>query len=410
VRIVIATFHRNLVGGTEKYLQAILPALINRGHQVALLYEIPFDPMRESVDPPEASLTGWCLAELGVAAAMRAVSEWKPDVVYNQGLQDGDLEDALLDSLPTVLFAHGYYGTCGTGSKCHSFPQIRPCNRRFGPACLLLHYPRRCGALDPREAWHTYKRQAHRRARLSDYRAILVASAHMRDEFLRHGLSGDQVQLAPLPNLEIAQQSTQPEPATPPWRILMIGRLTAVKGGHYLIPAIAQASKTLNRPLKLTIAGDGPERIRLESVARRLQISVEFTGWVDTPGKIELLRKTDLLAAPSVWPEPFGLVGLEAACLGVPAVGYAVGGVPDWLVPGLTGELAPGDPPSIEGLADAIVRALRIQSHYADLCQGARQFSRNFTLEAHLAKLEPALTFQTSGSLMKSGSLVKMEL
>ena len=123
MRIVIATFNRDLVGGTEKYLQAILPALIKRGHQVALLYEIPFNPRRESIDPPEASMTAWCLAELGVGAAMQSVTQWKPDVVYNQGLQDGDLEDALLDTFPAVLFAHGYYGTCGTGSKCHSFPR-----------------------------------------------------------------------------------------------------------------------------------------------------------------------------------------------------------------------------------------------------------------------------------------------
>ena len=58
---------------------------------------------------------------------------------------------------------------------------------------------------------------------------------------------------------------------------------------------------------------------------------------------------------PSVWPEPFGLVGIEAGCVGLPAAGFGVGGIPDWLRPGETGELASrkstnGEQP---GLADA---------------------------------------------------------
>jgi glycosyltransferase involved in cell wall biosynthesis len=81
-------------------------------------------------------------------------------------------------------------------------------------------------------------------------------------------------------------------------------------------------------------------------------------------------------------------------------VGYAVGGIPDWLIPGETGELAPGDPPTVAGLADAIVRALESAAHHAELQRGARQLARRFTLEAHLTKLELALMHGRTTPLM----------
>jgi glycosyltransferase involved in cell wall biosynthesis len=142
------------------------------------------------------------------------------------------------------------------------------------------------------------------------------------------------------------------------------------------------------------IAGDGPERRKLEELAHRSGVDAEFTGWVQTTRKVELMRQAELLAVPSLWPEPFGLVGVEAGSLGVPAVAYAVGGVTDWLIAGETGEPAPGDPPTVAGLTDAIVRALADRDHYAKLCLGAWKFAKGFALEPHIAQLEAILGAQ----------------
>lgn len=123
-------------------------------------------------------------------------------------------------------------------------------------------------------------------------------------------------------------------------------------------------------------------------MASRLGVEVEFAGWVSGDRREEVITQSDLLAVPSLWPEPFGLVGLEAACLGVPAVGYAVGGIPEWLIPGVSGELAPGNPPTVEGLSAAIVRALEDHEHYHRLSLGAWKTSQQFSLSSHLDKLE----------------------
>jgi glycosyltransferase involved in cell wall biosynthesis len=236
-----------------------------------------------------------------------------------------------------------------------------------------------------------FRRQSQFNSGLSRFQGILVASGHMHQEFQQHGVSPDKLYLVPLPTTDIIPQAIAPIRKMPQGRILFIGRLTDLKGADYLIRAMPIVAKQIGPRLTLTIAGEGPERRRLTDLAQRLGLPVEFTGWMRTPQKMDLMRHADLLAVPSLWPEPFGLVGLEAACLGLPAVGYAVGGIPDWLIPGRSGELAPGDPPSVEGLAEAIVRALADPDHYASLCRGAWETATEFTQEAHLAKLEPIL-------------------
>ena len=129
----------------------------------------------------------------------------------------------------------------------------------------------------------------------------------------------------------------------------------------------------------------------LRELARREGVDAEFRGWLD-PGELRALYRTaELLAVPSLWPEPFGLVGIEAGCVGLPSVGFAVGGIPDWLIPGVSGECAPGTRPTAATLSSAIIRALRDPDHYAALRRGAWETARRFTVDRHMTVLERAL-------------------
>ncbi len=389
MRLLIATSHRNMVGGAEKYLQEILPCLARRGHELALLYEYRFDSSKERIDPRNIQIPCLGIAEAGSQAGLRFVRDWQPDVVYSQGLEAVDLQSTLLTQYPTVFYAHNYVGTCVSGEKCHAFPTPRPCDRRFGPACLALYYPRRCGGLNPITMLQMYRRSAERNAQLGKFAAILVASAHMQREYARHGVPAQNIHLVPYPN-----ESEEIRPASGSGsrdRLLFVGRITKLKGVDKLLRALPLAEKQLGRPLALTVAGDGPERRRLEEMARRNQLNAEFAGWVGRGRRADLIARADLLVAPSLWPEPFGLVGIEAGAHGIPAVAYQVGGIPDWLIAGYSGELAPGDPPTADGLAQAIVRALSDPLHYAALGRGAREVAARFTLAAHLSKLESTL-------------------
>lgn len=207
MRILIATSHRNFAGGVEKYLQGILPCLAQRGHELAFVYEYRFDPQKERVDSQDLGIPSCGIAEAGFAAAWRFVRDWKPEVVYSQGLESAGFQSVLLNEYPTVFYAHNYVGTCISGEKCHAFPSAQPCGRTFGPACLVLYYPRRCGGLNPITMWKMFERSAENHGQLQKYAAILVASAHMRREYERHGVSPDKIHLAALPNPSEGQES-----------------------------------------------------------------------------------------------------------------------------------------------------------------------------------------------------------
>jgi len=75
----------------------------------------------------------------------------------------------------------------------------------------------------------------------------------------------------------------------------------------------------------------------------------------------------------------------------VPAAAFDVGGISQWLKAGISGHLAPGNPPTPAGLAAAIVRCLADPGHYASLRRGAVEVSAQFTMDRHLSDLESVL-------------------
>lgn len=119
----------------------------------------------------------------------------------------------------------------------------------------------------------------------------------------------------------------RPEPADAPM-ILYVGRLEKRKGVNFLLQAfrILQASMPGAR---LVIAGDGPDREKLELLAEDLQLQhVDFKGFVSEAEKLELLATCDLFCSPAIYGESFGLVLLEAMASGAVTVagnnaGYA---------------------------------------------------------------------------------------
>ncbi|HZB24776.1 MAG TPA: glycosyltransferase family 4 protein [Vicinamibacterales bacterium] len=386
MRILVATWTARQVGGAETYLARTLAALVAAGHDVMLCCETdePDDRPRFAVPAEVETLRSLASSP---AVTMARLAEWQPEVVYVHGLADPAVEEQLQALAPAVLFAHGYYGTCISGEKAQRFPIIRPCARQFGPACLALYYPRRCGGLRPSTFARDYRRQRSRQRLLRRYAAVLTHSEHMREEFVRHGAAGGRVVNCSITAPVATTPQPQPSPA-PPDRVrvphlVFAGRMDPLKGGEELLRATVLAHQELGSGLRVTLAGDGIERVRWERVAwevgaRHERLSIHFTGWLGPAGVARLLATADILVMPSLWPEPFGLIGQEANRQGVPVVAYATGGIPEWLTDGVNGCLAPGDPPTVEGLAHAIVRCLsdRIRHRAMRRAAAAAGYSR----------------------------------
>ncbi len=382
MRILFASHHSSRVAGTETYVATATAALAARGHAVGLLAEHAPDPAREPISGTSAR---WFADTRGEAAALDEVCQWQPDVVYVQGLRSLDLERALMAIVPPVLFAHGYAGLCISGSRTWQVTDT-PCTRSLGPGCLLKYFPSRCGGRSPVTMWHDYARQRQRQELHAAYRAIVVASWHMAAILAPAGMTR-RVHVLPIPVPKPVVASAR-ERGTP-IRMVYAGRLERLKGVQLLVAAAKSACARLGVPGELHIVGDGPLRTDLEREARQDGgglLQTRLDGWRDGKQRDALLSVADVMLVPSLWPEPFGLTGLEAARFGVPTVGFASGGIPEWLRDGINGTLAAE--PSARGLADAIVRCVGDQRTYGVLSGGAIAAAEAISPETHAVALE----------------------
>lgn len=384
MRILLANDGIGDAGGVQSYLAAVGPALAERGHEVALLH---LDPLRAGEPSPLPGAPHFPMAERGVAGGVAEALAWRPDVAFVHNMRPLEVDGRLLDAVPVVKMMHGYFGTCVGGQKAHLFPGAVPCAKPLGPGCIPIYAVRRCGRMRPGYVARQWRWARAQQRLLRRYAAIVVASGHMRREYLRNGAPPERVASIPL----FPTVSGDPVPPPPAFSILFLGRMTALKGGDVLLRAVAAASSRLGRRLPLTMAGDGPERAAWERLASRLGVDATFTGWVDDDARPALFRSASLLAVPSVWPEPFGLVGLEAGVFGVPAVGFDVGGIPEWLSEGANGWLVRGDPPRAGALAAALARAAADGEALAGMRAGARAAAERMSLGRHLHALEPVL-------------------
>jgi len=394
MRVLISTHSRDVVGGAETYVKSVLPMLAARGHQVALMHEIEARPGGRLIDEGAALDARISVeAATGAARALEEARAFRPDLVYQQGVAGLALEAALLELAPAILFAHGYHGTCISGGKRHAFPRYRACSRTLGAGCLLYYPLRRCGGLSLRTMMQHYAAQTARREMLPRYRAVAVASEHMARELSRHGASTRVVRYPPA----WAPQTSRPEPRAQRGVVLLAGRLTREKGVRQLARAVEQAAAALGRQLVLRVAGAGPEEAWLRARVPGRWSRIQLLGWL-APAELQAqMREADVLAMPSVWPEPFGLSGIEAGGVGLPAVAYPVGGIPEWLEAGVGGELVEGAPASVGALAAALVKVLQGPERWQALREGAWRSAHRFSAQAHLEALEPLLQSAIAG-------------
>lgn len=160
--------------------------------------------------------------------------------------------------------------------------------------------------------------------------------------------------------------------------ILFFGDATEDKGAWHL----AEAYRRMDDPPPLVLVG----RCYLDELRERPNVYV--TGAWPHELAIEALRRSMLTVAPSLWPEPFGIVALEAAAAGKPVVASDIGGLRDIVVDGETGFLVPpGDRP-------ALIAALRRLSSDRDLRnrlgEAARVRAAKFHPDAVVPQFEQA--------------------
>src|SRR5204863_4964941 len=133
-----------------------------------------------------------------------------------------------------------------------------------------------------------------------------------------------------------------------------------------------EIARLVGMPLKIAAKVDPVDKDYFESVITTLLSNslVEFVGEIGDAEKDEFLGNAYALLFPIDWPEPFGLVMIEAMACGTPVIAYRGGAVPEVIEQGHTGF-------AVEGLQDAVDAVRRIGKLSRSRCREV--FEKRFT-------------------------------
>ncbi len=160
---------------------------------------------------------------------------------------------------------------------------------------------------------------------------FLAPSQFVRDKFMEHGWDGRKFDV--LPHFQRVSGSLAPPPEDGP--LVYIGRLSAEKGVSDLLHAMKRLPK-----MRLTIAGDGPERPALQSLADSLKLSnVEFVGQVGASQRDAMIERSRFTLMPSHAYETFGKTILESYAQGRTVIASDTGSRRELVHHGQTGLL-----------------------------------------------------------------------
>jgi glycosyltransferase involved in cell wall biosynthesis len=370
-RIAIATESVNRNGGVGVYVQELVRALQGAGYELRLI-------VGDAGNEPSAlTVPGLERRELtpeSAGAYEQALAEFAPDVVHVHHLYDPRVVALTRAHAPLVWGVHDYM--CSGGSL--YFRPGHECARGHGPGCVPRLVLCGCG-----HSWNP-------RGRAGDYRLVgqLVGLLRGVDVALAFStailgnLRANQVEGVAIAPFVAGQVDLAPPGLDD--RILYVGRVTRHKGLGQLIRAVGSIQGA-----NLEVSGEGWWKPAAEKLVARLGLGsrVRFLGWLDPPELDAAYRRAAVVAVPSLWPEPFGMVGLEAMARGRPVVATATGGIPDWLADGETGLLTP--PGDVRALARALEQLLDDPELRARMgAAGAEHVRRRFTPEVHVARVE----------------------
>jgi glycosyltransferase involved in cell wall biosynthesis len=200
--------------------------------------------------------------------------------------------------------------------------------------------------------------------------------------------------------IAVVHNGTRPVPEGQPPRdpepsLVVLGRLVPHKRVEHAMAAVARL-RTTWPGLQLRVIGEGWWRTELEAEAKRLGVAdaVTFTGFIDEPTKEHLLARSWLMLAPSV-KEGWGLMVVEAAGHGVPAIAYrSAGGLAESIQDGVTGLLVEDD---VEALIEATRRLLADDEHREALGEAAREHVSHYSWRTASTSMHLLLRRAASG-------------
>jgi glycosyltransferase involved in cell wall biosynthesis len=410
ILIVSNLFPPHVMGGAEVVAQRQAHRLQARGHSVCVFagWAAPAGQSGRLEVEDDNGLRIW----------RTPVSSFEPDDNFFVPSVETRLQSVLKAERPDIVHFHNL---CGLG-----FSLVPLVKRRGLPAIVTLHDhagycyratalrpdERLCddaeecalacrGAIVPREvdlALPMRLRRDYVAWALAHADRLISPSAALAACFRNAGAASAE-QLEVISNgIDLAPfQALMRRPSDGVRRFACISYLGEHKGIPDLLQAAARlaAESDLAHRWSLTIAGDGHLREQVEAAiaSGRFGDAVTYVGRAPRKRIVSELSVTDVVVLPSRWPENEPVVLLEAIAAGAAQLATNLGGIPDLVEQGVTGELVPsGDP---EALADAMAAYIReparARRHGEANLARRNRFSEEASLDAIEAVYELAL-------------------
>lgn len=173
--------------------------------------------------------------------------------------------------------------------------------------------------------------------------------------------------------------------------LLFVGRLRDFKGVQHIIRAMPDIASRLGKPVRLTVAGDGPYRPDLERLAAetvRAPSQVHFAGWMEREPLRAAYETAHLFVLPSLV-EGHPNVVLEGMAMGLPCIATDAPGIREAVTHGRDGLLTP--PESPQAITEAVVSLMSDASRRREMSRAARAKAESMSWDRIAQRYESAL-------------------
>lgn len=396
MRILYCNKYNYPFSGTEVYLFELMDRMRAQGHEVALFSMADSRGKATSYDQyfvPRIDFKEGCGWRQKLRRAAHAIysrearqriagliAAFRPDVAHVRNIYH--------HLSPSILWE----------LKAHGIPVVYHLNdfKLLCPSYNLVSRGEACEACKKGAFWHalrprcypglgarmTLTLEAYIHSLLGTYRRcvdlFLAPSEFVRDKFVEHGWDSSNFQVLQ----HFQEDQATPTPVPPQAPLLYVGRLSAEKGLDDLLHAMQQLPDQ-----QLIIAGDGPERERLERLAASLElVNTKFTGHVGSSERDSLIAKSRFTVFPSHAYETLGKTILESYAQGRAVVASDMGSRRELVRDGETGLLYP------VGDTNALAAAIRMLGARPELAEsmgraGLRLVRDRHRPDAYCAKL-----------------------
>lgn len=311
----------------------------------------------------------------------KVLADFRPDIVHLHNIYH-QLSPSILNGIaragiPCVMTLHDYKLACPSyqlldhGALCEACVTGGPwqaARRRCKDGSLAA------SSLLALESWLHRVTGAY-----SPVDVFISPSRFLADVMARAGVFPDRLRV-----VNHFVELTQPASTSDGGSLLFAGRLSAEKGVDVLIEAISMTGTGAC----LDIAGDGPERARLEALTSRhaMDSRITFHGRLPKPELTRLINRSTASVVPSRWHENQPMSVLESFAAGVPVIATSLGGLPEMVRDGIDGWVIPPEDPV--ALARAIDSALSDPVSTAVRGLSARErVAHDFSPGTHLQRL-----------------------